>query len=187
MSEHFVEFPKIPRWSRDIIITEKIDGTNASIFINPVTDEFLVGSRSRWIQPGNDNFGFALWASQNEKALRRLGPGHHFGEWWGTGIQRRYDLSEKRFSLFNVHLFTEETLAELNAGLPQTIFRAVPVLYTGPNSEAAIETCLAELRATGSHAAPGFMKPEGVVIYHTAAGHCFKKTLYQDESPKGAR
>lgn len=25
----FVKFPSIPRWSRDIIITEKIDGTNA--------------------------------------------------------------------------------------------------------------------------------------------------------------
>ena len=29
----FKEFPKMPRLSREMIITEKIDGTNASIFI----------------------------------------------------------------------------------------------------------------------------------------------------------
>ena len=29
----FVEFPKIPRVSRECIITEKIDGTNASVWI----------------------------------------------------------------------------------------------------------------------------------------------------------
>lgn len=27
-------FQKIPRWSRDIIITEKIDGTSACIYID---------------------------------------------------------------------------------------------------------------------------------------------------------
>ena len=32
----FVEFRKIPRLNRDIIITEKIDGTNASIVIEEV-------------------------------------------------------------------------------------------------------------------------------------------------------
>ena len=29
----FVEFPKIPRLKRDIVVTEKIDGTNASILV----------------------------------------------------------------------------------------------------------------------------------------------------------
>ena len=29
----FEEFPKMPRLTREMIITEKIDGTNASIFI----------------------------------------------------------------------------------------------------------------------------------------------------------
>jgi len=185
MSEPFVPFAKIPRWSRDIIITEKIDGTNGSIFIDPITDEFLIGSRNRWIQPGNDNHGFAMWATQNEAALRRLGPGHHFGEWWGTGIQRRYNLSEKRFSLFNVGRFTPEALAELNQGPGQIVFRAVPVLYSGPNFEFAISRALTQLRETGSLAAPGFNDPEGIVIFHTASGHLYKKTLKDDEKPKG--
>ena len=183
--EPFVAFPKIPRWSRDIIITEKIDGTNASIYIDPITNEFLIGSRNRWIQPGNDNHGFAMWATQNEEVLRRLGAGHHFGEWWGTGIQRRYDLSEKRFSLFNVSLYNAETLALLNEGLPQILFRAVPVLYSGPNNEQAIRASLDRLAVEGSLAAPSYMNPEGIVIFHTASGHLFKKTLKDDEGGKG--
>ena len=35
---NFIEFPKMARLSREAIITEKIDGTNASIFIQ---NEFL--------------------------------------------------------------------------------------------------------------------------------------------------
>jgi hypothetical protein len=31
----FTEFPKMARLSRDVIITEKIDGTNAQVFISP--------------------------------------------------------------------------------------------------------------------------------------------------------
>lgn len=34
MTEEFHEFPKIARYSRPIIITEKIDGTNAQICIS---------------------------------------------------------------------------------------------------------------------------------------------------------
>jgi hypothetical protein len=181
----FVPFPKIPRWSRDIIITEKIDGTNASICIDPLTNEFSAASRSRWIQPGNDNFGFALWAKQNMEALMRLGPGHHFGEWWGVGIQRGYQLSERRFSLFNVGRYTPEALAELNMGLSSPIFRAVPKLYEGPMSDLAIHSALDSLVTGGSFAVPGYMDPEGIVIFHTASGHLFKKTLKDDEGGKG--
>jgi hypothetical protein len=28
------------------------------------------------------------------------------------------------------------------------------------------------------------MNPEGIVIYHTAANICFKKTIENDETPK---
>ena len=86
MQIEFPEFPKIARLSRDVVIAEKLDGTNASIYIG-VNGEFFVGSRTRWI----------------------------------------------------------------------TI------------------------------AAPGFMKPEGVVIYHKAANLLMKKTLEKDEQPKGFR
>jgi hypothetical protein len=94
----FREFPKMARLSREIIITEKIDGTNAQIFIGE-DGEFLCGSRTRWITPENDNYGFAKWAyERKDDLIRDLGPGRHFGEWWGQGIQRGYGLKEKRFS-----------------------------------------------------------------------------------------
>jgi hypothetical protein len=61
----------------------------------------------------------------------------------------------------------------------------VPVLYRGDFDLDAIEGELNVLHAFGSAAAPGFMKPEGVVIYHTAANQLFKVTLEGDGKPKG--
>lgn len=69
-------------------MTEKIDGTNGQIVITPEGQVFA-GSRNRYVEPGNDNYGFAQWVKSNEAALRDLlGPGRHYGEWWGAGIQR---------------------------------------------------------------------------------------------------
>ena len=36
----------------------------------------------------------------------------------------------------------------------------------------------------GSIAAPGFLRPEGVVVFHTAAMIGFKKTIENDDKPK---
>lgn len=179
----FREFPKLARLSREIVITEKIDGTNASILIEQ-DGTFLVGSRNRWITPEDDNFGFARWAHQNRTELEKLGPGHHFGEWWGAGIQRRYGQTTKRFSLFNAHRW-----AWLNTTTPEqnslvSVVGVVPVLYTGPFDTAAIDDTINKLAAFGSKAAPGFMQPEGIVVYHTASGVSFKKTIVDDHKPK---
>ena len=46
---------------------------------------------------------------------------------------------------------------------------------------------LEALRVRGSEAAPGFMNPEGVVIYHIAGNIGFKKTIEKDEQPKGIK
>lgn len=89
----FIKFPKIPRLvNTQIIITEKIDGTNAQIVVpEDPTEPLLVGSRNRVITPGKstDNYGFAEWVSQHPE-LRLLGHGTHYGEWWGVGIGRGY-------------------------------------------------------------------------------------------------
>ncbi len=63
----------------------------------------FIGSRTRWITAQDDNHGFARWVEGNKQELLKLGAGRHFGEWWGSGIQRGYGLQkgEKRFSLFN--------------------------------------------------------------------------------------
>src|ERR1039458_2185736 len=85
----FAPMPKIARYSRLCTISEKIDGTNASIFIDDLGTEFRTASRTKWFTPENDNCGFSRWAHEHKEELMRLGPGHHFGEWWGLGIQRK--------------------------------------------------------------------------------------------------
>jgi hypothetical protein len=191
--------PKTPRLSREIVITEKIDGTNASVYIPPPEEahlfarKVLAGSRTRWIEPGDDNFGFAAWVEANWEELLQLGPGQHFGEWWGRGIQRGYDLAERRFSLFNVGRWWGWRDAEGTFSVPpEGMERApacchvVPVLWRGPFSLDQVESALYRLIVQGSTAAPGFRDPEGVMVYHTAAGQLFKKTLLGDEEGKSA-
>ena len=172
--DDFEPFPKMPRLSREIIVTEKIDGTNAQIFIGE-DGSIRAGSRTRWITPEDDNYGFARWAATHADELRELGPGRHFGEWWGQGIQRKYGLPEKRFSLFNVARWGEDR---------PSCCRVVPVLYRGPFLTDAADAALEFLRRDGSIAAPGFMRPEGIVLFHVAANAGFKKTLERDEAPK---
>ena len=171
----FEAFPKIPRLFRECVITEKIDGTNAQVIIGE-DGRVSAASRSRLITTANDNYGFAKWVYENEDDLRTLGPGRHFGEWWGNGIQRRYGLSEKRFSLFNV--------ARWGEARPQSC-HVVPVLYRGNFSTIEVERALGVLRTCGSQASPGFLDPEGVIIWHDAARQMFKVTLEKDEQPKG--
>ena len=54
----FEAFAKIPRFFRDVTISEKIDGTNAQVFVAE-DGAVMAGSRSRWITPEADNFGFS--------------------------------------------------------------------------------------------------------------------------------
>jgi hypothetical protein len=186
----FEEFGKIARLSRECVVTEKIDGTNAQVYIAE-DGTVRAGSRNRWLTVEADNFGFARWVADHEDGLRTgLGIGRHFGEWWGSGIQRRYGLDHKRFSLFNTGRWVSQYGGESRAplgekqGYAPACCDVVPVLYTGLFDTAQIATTLAFLGATGSVAAPGFMAPEGVVVWHEAARQLFKKTLKKDEAPK---
>lgn len=172
--KEFIGFQKIARLSREIIITEKIDGTNAQIHITE-DGEVLAGSRTRWITPQSDNFGFAKWVEEHKEELLTLGEGSHFGEWWGNGIQRNYGLKEKRFSLFNVSRYVD---------IPQCC-NIVPILFVGTFDTNSIDNILKDLEKTGSKASEGFMNPEGIIIYHTASRMLFKKTIKDDEKPKG--
>jgi hypothetical protein len=170
----FRDFGKISRYSREVTVTEKIDGTNGQITITEDGD-FLVGSRNRFITPADDNYGFAAWAYENKECLLQLGIGTHFGEWWGQGIQRKYGLTEKRFSLFNVTRWGEAR--------PECC-HVVPVLWRGFFDDFNASDVLQQLSETGSHAAPGFMRPEGIIIYHDAGRVYFKKTFEKDDYGK---
>lgn len=188
----FLAFPKMARLSREAVITEKIDGTNAAIVIGPgdPNDPHVIAtrlngcapdwvmkaqSRNRFITPGDDNYGFAAWAVSNAESLFELGEGRHFGEWWGKGIARNYGLAERRFSLFNTQRWGETR---------PSCCHVVPVLWRGNFDTNVADFLVSELRKKGSLAAPGFMKPEGIIVFHTAAGIGFKKTLEHDEKPK---
>lgn len=173
----FEEFPKIARLNRECIVTEKIDGTNGQIIIGEDGD-IQAASRSCLIYPDRDNFGFAAWVRDNKEELLKLGPGRHFGEWWGAGIQRRYGLSEKRFSLFNASRWNDDAVR------PKCCHVA-PVLAREMFATTVFRHCLDNLRINGSMAAPGFMKPEGIVVFHLAGNVGFKVTLEKDEEWKG--
>lgn len=182
----FEKFNKIPRLYRDCVVTEKIDGTNANITITE-DGQIRAGGRNRYLYPNKpkeegkkaevtDNFGFAYWVEQNKTELLKLSKGRHYGEWYGKGVNRGYGLDEKRFALFNTSLD--------RSTLPSCV-SVVPVLYSGVFDLDAVRKCLESLRASGSVAVPGFLKPEGVVVYHIAAGRWFKVTVENDEKPKG--
>jgi hypothetical protein len=197
----FEEFPKIARLKREVVITEKIDGTNAQVawyvpeaedsLENAKSDPYCLGvfpgasdgdsamalyagSRTRWLDASSkgDNFGFAKWVLANVEELRKLGPGRHFGEWYGLGIQRNYGLTEKRFALFNV--------ARWGAHNPNTpaCVDVVPIIQRGENANPV--TALHDLQFNGSKMVPGFMKPEGVVVFHSASRQLYKLTLDGD-------
>lgn len=91
-AEDFTGFPKIARFARPIVITEKLDGTNSQIFI---TDDLHVftGSKNRWITPANDNYGFARWAWERKRraAEARAGPALRrvVGQWHPARLRPR--------------------------------------------------------------------------------------------------
>lgn len=202
MTVEFSAWPKSPRWFRDVTVTEKIDGSNAGVRILPVTEqseisgpdsrffymngdgeEFLVvpQSRKRIITPSEDNAGFAKWVEANAwHLIGTLGPGLHFGEWWGQGIQRRYDMDRKVFSLFNTAKWGDV----LSVDPDDTGLAVVPVLYEGPLRAASIDVILEGLAESGSHAAAGFMRPEGVCIFHHASRTIYKALIDGDDLPK---
>lgn len=178
----FKSFGKIPRLNRDIIITEKIDGTNACVAIFE-DGTFHAQSRTRIVTPDDDNQGFAAWAHANIEALKAdLGVGYHFGEWWGRKIGRAYGLDERRFSLFNVMRWGDTTTPFTTPNL-----YVVPVLYQGPWHDHGLwapSMILTELKERGSSAVPGFMQAEGIVVYHIRGEYLFKATVEGDERGK---
>lgn len=191
----FEPFEKMARLSRETIITEKIDGTNATVYVDTNGGVFA-GSRNKWITPNDDNYGFAAWVAANKQELRELGPGIHRGEWWGQGIQRGYGLKEKRLSLFNVqrwalHGTEPKTYPTMDPRVTRTqdvlppCCGLVPVLERCSFDTKDVDMWLEYLRTNGSVAAPGFLKPEGVVVFHIAGNVGFKKTLGND-GHKGA-
>lgn len=208
MGLEFKAWNKIPRLRREVTITEKIDGTNAAavILLRAEGDydaqltagelievgDYVVGaqSRKRLIQPGKDtdNAGFAKYVWDNaEDFVEVLGLGYHYGEWYGQGIQRGYDLDHRRFALFNTerwrHLADDGPLSVLPPPIPG--LGVVPVLYKGPFHSGVTTTQRNLLSVLGSVAVPGYMRPEGFVMWHSQSRQLYKVLLEHDDVPKG--
>jgi hypothetical protein len=147
-------------------------------------------SRTRLITPRDDNHGFAKWVQENASGLAAtLGEGIHYGEWWGYKINRGYGLAkgDKRFSLYNTERWSHLDGSQV-AGL-----WCVPVLdkgslFTETNEDTGVldmytpvHFAVEDLRAGGSVAAPGYDRPEGVVVFHTSGRVMFKYLLEQPE------
>jgi hypothetical protein len=198
----YPKFGSIPRWYKTFTISEKIDGTNALISVVPVNDELFderydeaapvatiggmnvfAGSRTRWISPGKstDNHGFAGWVRDHAEDAVALGEGFHYGEWFGSGINRGYGLEkgQKRFALFNTYRWSDP---EVRPGS----FDVVPILWEGSGDylHEGIDSALWGLRDNGSQLVPGFDRPEGIVIYSHEVNKYWKKTIEHDRIPK---
>jgi hypothetical protein len=181
MLPEFAKWPSIQRLSSEICwITEKIDGTNGVIYVpDDASSPIIAGSRERWLSnedgtppiKGQDNYGFAAWVYDRRESLRRLGPGTHYGEFHGAGIQRKYCLPDKRFASFE---YWRSDIA-----IPGVC--VVPILYTGEPYEGVIKNTVDALIDGGSRLYPGFMKPEGVVVTYKNMNHCKFKRLCEND------
>jgi hypothetical protein len=109
----------------------------------------------------------------------KLGPGRHYGEWVGSGVQVGYGLTngEKRFYLFNTARWSDDTVR------PKCCY-VVPVLWSGKFDDLDVNKIMADLKEHGSYAVPGFARVEGIVVYHTAGNVGFKKTFEKDGTGK---
>lgn len=173
----FVEWPKIGRLFREVIVTEKLDGTNAAVHVDDDCNVVGVQSRTRFITPEDDNYGFAAYVYNNVHNFAQLGPGVHHGEWAGKGIQKLYKTAtDRKFWLFNARRWTLEVL-------PGDI-DVVPTLYDGTYYEGLVEETIKDLEINGSLAYPG-CEAEGIVVYWPQSRQSFKVTLKNDGQPKG--
>lgn len=190
----FKEWPKIPRGlGEQMTITEKIDGTNACVIVEESVDfdgtslVRVVGAQSRTqllahtnkdnvLRLYNDNFGFADWVIKNQVELAtKLGPGYHYGEWAGPGIQKNpHNLERKTFFLFNSDRWRDGRQQR-----PEGV-ECVPVLFEGPASRENIEATMAGLWANAKE--KGY-HPKGVVIWYHKTRR-YEKVTFENANGK---
>ena len=86
----FEEWPKIPRYKKELVITEKIDGTNGCVAIEHLnTPELLEQARESLGKPkgpvaivngpSDGDFARALWAGSRSRWLDTSKTGDNFG------------------------------------------------------------------------------------------------------------
>lgn len=177
----FIKFKEIENIRKfNVTVTQKLHGTNASIFIfrNEETNELdlRTGKRTSFCTPELDNAGFANFVYANKaEIIDKLGEGSHYGEWVGPGVNSSEGLvGEKRFVLFDVLKFQDKQL-------PNRV-DVVPLLYSGRYSDEKIIEIMDNLKTNGSKYVKGFMRPEGVVIHILGTNIRFKNVFSAEET-----
>ncbi len=197
-----------PELFSEATLCERIDGHTVGIHIEPLKtdpasgevgvragDVMFMGATQHaqfyrvWVQNRNriitpdqrDVAGVAAWAQAHAAQLAEtLGPGIHFGEWWGYKICRGYGLGpgDRRFSLFNTMRWS------FIDGTQVPSLYISPVLWEGDLGQGwgTIVEEMDKLLAGGSVAAPGYRHPEGVILYHHGAD-----TMMQHTFPNNSR
>lgn len=89
-------------------IFPKIDGTNASCWLNSKTGEICAGSRNRLLSVENDNAGFCKYVQENahlESFFREFSDFRLYGEWLVPHSLKTYrESSWRQFYVFDVVL-----------------------------------------------------------------------------------
>lgn len=207
----FTAWPKTPRFFRNIIVTEKIDGTNAAIHIErlgdvaanghhlrdlgpemrPTPGAVLVGSdiyrltaqsRNRLIYPGKSTDNSGFAAWVQANAARLV---EHLGIGLHFGEWWGQGIN-RGYGLTErrFSLFNTDRYGHLGEPLDGGVLSHVPVLYQGTFRESMIRCALEDLAENGSKAAPGFADPEGVIVWHSQTRTCFKVTLDNNDAGK---
>ena len=140
-----------------VTLTEKMNGTSVCVIVGSDSEVLGSQSRNRLLTVDKDHYGFAKWVEENKGCLSGLGPGHHFGEWAGLGIEKNpHNLLKKEFFLFDTRTWDDASKPDCCS--------VVPVLYEGLLSKGIINAELDRLKEAS------VINPEvtheGVIAYY---------------------
>lgn len=160
--ENYQRYPHLFTPGEEVVITEKIDGTNARYMWHD--GKMFVGSRNRWLKPDSKN----LWTrilngSHSIEQLCREHPNHIlYGEIFGPVQALRYDRTEPEFAAFALYnCMNGEYMSDPDFWKYALDFgcNITPGIYAGPFDP----EMLATFTEGDSLLAPNHMR-EGVVI-----------------------
>lgn len=106
----------------------KLDGTCAGVQILS-SGEILIQSRTEFITPEKDNAGFARWVTENKDYFNSIDhasknkPMTIFGEWCGSGIQKRCSVCQIGKKIFAVFAIQYGDYLDVN---PDSIRKVLP-------------------------------------------------------------